>query len=130
DLQLSEGGVMHEGLWSTKLGLRGIPAQAETVLLSRDLELVELTGARYHAQHLSTRGAVELIRNAKRKGLPVTADVSIHHLLLGDDACASYDPHVKLNPPLRSQGDRQALREGLLDGTLDAIVSDHWPQGV
>ncbi|HPD14528.1 MAG TPA: dihydroorotase [Planctomycetota bacterium] len=122
------GGVMHAGLWSVKLGLGGIPAAAEEVMVARDLILAEATaGARLHVTHASTAGTVRLIRDAKARGVPVTADVAIHHLVLTDEAVQSFDTHLKMNPPLRSDADVAALRAALADGTLDCLVSDHAP---
>lgn len=127
DLHLSEGGVMNEGLSSTRAGLKGQPAQAESSMVARDLELVELTGARYHVAHISTAASVQLVRQAKRKGLPVTCEVTPHHLTLTDEACLSYNTDTKVNPPLRTQSDLEILREALADGTIDAIATDHAP---
>jgi dihydroorotase len=149
DDDLVSGGVMNEGAVATMLGLRGWPAVAEDVMLARDLALVRLTGARYHAAHLSTAGAVELIRAAKAEGLPVTAEVTPHHLLLTENWVAGertgplaealaaegvavppgarYDTNTKVNPPLRTAADCEALLRGLLDGTIDAIATDHAP---
>jgi dihydroorotase len=122
-------GVMHEGPTATRLGLKGIPAAAEDVMVVRDLALLELTGGRLHVQHVSTRGAVRAIRDAKRRGLRVTAEVTPHHLALTDEdvGASSYSTDYKMNPPLRSADDVQACREGLADGTLDAIATDHAP---
>jgi len=122
-------GVMHEGATSTRLGLKGIPAAAEDVMVLRDLALLELTGGRLHVQHVSTKGAVRAIRDAKRRGLAVTAEATPHHLALTDEdvAASGYDTDFKMNPPLRSAEDVQAVREGLADGTLDAIATDHAP---
>lgn len=128
DVHLSRGGVMHEGLVSARLGLSGIPETAEVVGVARDLALAELTSARLHLQHVSTAGAVELIRQAKRRGARVTAEASPCHLRLTDDALASYDPMAKLVPPLRPARDRDALIDGLADGTIDAVASDHAPR--
>jgi dihydroorotase len=129
DLRLTGKGVMHEGEWSARLGLAGIPGAAEDVLVARDLLLLEETGGRYHVQHVSSGRTVELIRDAKARGLPVTAEVSPHHLLLTDEAVATseFSTDVKMKPPLRSARDREMLLEGLLDGTLDCIASDHAP---
>ena len=149
DEDLVSGGVMNEGPVATLLGLQGWPAAGEDVMLARDLELVRLTGARYHAAHLSTAGAVRLIREARADGLPVTAEVTPHHLLLTDDWVAGertgpladalagqgqmldagirYDTNTKVNPPLRRVEDCRALLEGLRDGTIDAIATDHAP---
>lgn len=129
DLTLSGEGVMHEGVWSTRLGLPGIPGAAEDVMVARDLILVEETGGRYHVQHLSTARSLELVRRAKEKGLPVTCEVTPHHLLLTDEEVArsGFSTHTKMNPPLRSEADRQALLAGLADGSVDALASDHAP---
>lgn len=129
DLALVGKGVMHEGAASTRLGLKGIPSAAEDVMVVRDLALLELTGGRLHVQHVSTRGAVRAIREAKARGLPVTAEVTPHHLALSDEdlAASGYSTDFKMNPPLRSAEDVAALREGLADGTLDAIATDHAP---
>lgn len=130
DLNLSKGGVMHEGAASARLGLKGIPSAAEDTMVSRDLILAETTGGRYHVAHLSTRRAVEMVRQAKAMGARVTAEVTPHHFTLTDAAVAEYDTNAKMNPPLRSQDDVAALREGLSDGTIDAIASDHAPHHV
>ncbi len=146
DEGLAAGGVMNEGAVATKLGLKGWPAAAEEIMLARDLALVRLTGGRYHAAHISTAGSVELIRRAKAEGLRVSAEVTPHHLLLTDDWVAGqragllgqdgpaqgvpYDTATKVNPPLRTQRDTEALLAGLLDGTIDAIATDHAPHTV
>ena len=127
DLNLARGGVMNEGAASTRAGLRGQPSQAESVMVARDLELVELTGAKYHVAHISTAASVRAVREAKRRGLPVTCEVTPHHLTLTDDACLTYDTSCKCAPPLRSERDREALREALADGTIDCIATDHAP---
>ena len=127
DQYLSAGGVMHEGYWSTVLGLKGIPAAAETVAVARDLNLAELTGARVHIAHVSTAGAVELVRQAKKRGLSVTAETAPHYLVLTDRVVSGYDTSAKVNPPLRSEEDRQGVIEGLRDATIDVIASDHAP---
>jgi dihydroorotase len=127
DLGLSEGGCMHEGLISTRLGLQGVPAAAEEVMVARDLQLAELTGARLHLAHLSTRGSVRMVRDAKARGLRVTAEACPHHFILTDEAVMGYNTDAKMNPPLRTWQDVQALREGLRDGTIDAIATDHAP---
>jgi dihydroorotase len=129
DLGLVGKGVMHEGAASTRLGLTGIPAQAEDVMVLRDIALAELTGGRLHVAHLSTAGSVRAVREAKRRGLRVTAEATPHHLALTDeDVLASrYDTSFKMNPPLRSKGDVAAVRGGLADGTIDAIATDHAP---
>jgi dihydroorotase len=130
DLHLSRGGVMHEGVYSTRLGLKGIPAAAEEAIVSRDLILTEMTNSKYHVAHLSTRGAVELVREAKARGLRVTAEATPHHFILTDAAVADYDTNAKMNPPLRSTDDVAAVVEGIADGTIDAIASDHAPHHV
>jgi dihydroorotase len=129
DPGLAGKGVMHEGATSTRLGLKGIPGAAEDVMVLRDLALLELTGGRLHVQHVSTAGAVRAIRDAKRRGLAVTAEVTPHHLALTDEdvAASGYSTDFKMNPPLRSAVDVEAVRAGLADGTLDAIATDHAP---
>jgi dihydroorotase len=127
DLSLSAGGAMNEGSVATRAGLRGQPATAESTMVARDLELCALTGARYHVAHLSSADSVRLVREAKRRGLPVTCEVTPHHLTLTDDACARYDTHAKCNPPLRASADVEAVREALADGTIDAVATDHAP---
>ncbi|MBI2973732.1 MAG: dihydroorotase [Armatimonadetes bacterium] len=127
DLTLSEGGVMHEGAWSTVLGLRGIPAASEEAVVARDLLLAEVTGARLHVAHVSSAGSVRMIREAKRRGVTVTAEVTPHHLVLTDESVQGFDAAFKMNPPLRTPADVEAVREGLLDGTIDAIATDHAP---
>jgi dihydroorotase len=127
DSALSAGGAMHEGLASTRFGIRPQPAVAESAMLARDLELVALTGGRYHMAHISCAESVRLIREAKQRGLPVTCEVTPHNLMLTDQACAGYDTFFKMNPPLRSSSDQTALREALADGTIDAIATDHAP---
>ncbi|MGY6502296.1 MAG: dihydroorotase [Acidimicrobiales bacterium] len=124
---LSEGTCMHEGEWSTRLGLPGQPSEAEELMVMRDIALSRLTGARIHFQHLSTRGSVELVRAAKAKGLSVTAEATTHHFTLTDACVASYDPVYKVHPPLRTDDDVAAIRAGLADGTIDAIATDHAP---
>ena len=130
DLHLSKGGVMHEGMYSTRLGLKGIPAAAEETMVSRDLILLQMTGSKYHVAHLSTRGAIELVREAKANGLHVTAEVAPHHFTLTDAAVADYDTNAKMNPPLRSAEDVAAVIQGISDGTVDAIASDHAPHHI
>jgi dihydroorotase len=127
DKNLAQGGVMNEGPAATRAGLRGQPPGAESVMVARDLELVQWTGARYHVAHISTAASVRAVREAKRRGLPVTAEVTPHHLTLTDVACCSYDTATKCAPPLRSEADKQALREALADGTIDCIATDHAP---
>lgn len=127
DVELSAGGAINEGYWSTRLGLPGIPAAAEETMVSRDILLAELTGARLHIAHVSTAGSVELIRRAKEKGILVTCEATPHHFTLTDEAVAGYDTNTKVNPPLRTQRDVEAVRQGLADGTIDVIASDHAP---
>lgn len=127
DHHLTEGAQMHEGARSTQLGLRGWPRAAEDVIVARDLVLAETTGARYHVAHISSLGAVRLIREAKSRGLRVSAEVTPHHLLFTDEMLLSYDTYCKVNPPLREDEDRAALREALADGTIDCIATDHAP---
>ena len=124
---LAAAGHMNEGAWSARLGIPGIPAEAEELMVSRDLALARLTGATIHFQHLSTAGAVELVRLAKASGLAVTAEATTHHFTLTDAAVASYDAVFKVNPPLRTDADVAAVRAGLADGTIDAIATDHAP---
>ena len=125
--ELTTGGVMHEGFHSTLLGLRGIPAAAEQIMVARDIALAELTGGRLHLMCISTAGAVELIRRAKSAGINVTADLAPHHLALTDAALRTFDSNCKTDPPLRSEEHIAALIEGLKDGTIDLISSDHQP---
>jgi dihydroorotase len=127
DPALAAGGVMNEGANSFRLGLRGMPAAAEEVMIARDVTLVERTGGRLHVAHVSTAGSVELIRRAKERGLPVTAEVTAHHLSLTDDAVRTYDTNAKMKPPLRAAADVEALIRGLAEGVIDAIASDHAP---
>jgi len=130
DQHLSKGGVMHEGVYSTRLGLKGIPSAAEETILARDLILTEMTGSKYHAAHLSTRQAVEMVREAKARGLRVSAEATPHHFTLTDAAVADYDTNAKMNPPLRSADDVAAVVEGVSDGTIDVIASDYAPRHV
>lgn len=127
DLDLKGDGLMHEGIVSTQLGLPGNPALAEELMVYRDLRLAEFTQARLHIPHVSTAGAVELIRQAKARGQAVTAEVTPHHLCLTDEYLRTFDTNAKVSPPLRTEADRQALIAGLRDGTLDAIATDHAP---
>ncbi|MDH5769010.1 MAG: dihydroorotase [Nitrospirota bacterium] len=127
DLTLSEGGVMNEGLLSVTLGLRGIPAEAEKIVVYRDIMLAELTGGRLHVAHVSTEGSVELIRDAKKRGIHVTAETCPHYFSLTEDAVRDYDTNAKVNPPLRTNRDIEAIKEGLKDGTIDVIATDHAP---
>jgi dihydroorotase len=127
DCGLASGGVMNEGVTALGLGLRGVPAAAEEVMVARDVALAELTGGRLHIAHLSTRGAVDLVRAAKARGVAVTAEATPHHLFLTDEAVGDYDTNAKMAPPLRTRSDVDAVRAGLADGTIDAIASDHAP---
>jgi dihydroorotase len=127
DLDLSRGGVMNEGFESMRLGLRGVPAAAEEVMVYREIALAELTGARVHILHVSTAGSVELIRRGKRRGALVTGEACPHHFTLTDRCLRSFDSNYKMAPPLRTDADVQAILEGLRDGTLDVIASDHAP---
>ncbi len=125
---LAEGGVMNEGELATRMGLAGIPAAAEAIMLERDMRLVELTGGRYHAAHIATAEGVAVIRRAKAKGLAVTCDTAPPYFALNELAVGDYRTFAKLSPPLRAEADRQAVVAGLVDGTIDAIASDHAPQ--
>jgi dihydroorotase len=127
DHELTAGADMHEGAVSVKLGLRGWPRVAEDVIVARDVLLAEYTGARYHVAHVSTEGALRIIREAKSRGIAVTCEVTPHHLLLSDAALLGYDTACKVNPPLREMRDVEALRAALADGTIDAIATDHAP---
>jgi dihydroorotase len=127
DSFLARGGQIHEGYWSTVLGLKGIPAAAEEVIVARDVILAELTGGRLHIAHLSTAGSLELVRQAKERGINVTCEVTPHHLILTDENLQGYDTNFKVNPPLRTAKDIEALRQGLRDGVIDSIASDHAP---
>lgn len=127
DLNLSADGVMNEGFTSTILGLRGIPNASEEVMVSRDITLAELTGAHLHIAHVSTAGAVRLIRDAKKRGVNVTAEATPHHFSLTDKVVLNYDTNAKVNPPIRGENDVEAIKEGLKDGTIDVIATDHAP---
>ena len=127
DASLAAGGLMHEGAVSLRLGLRGIPAEAEEVVVARDIALAQLTGGRLHIGHLSAAGSVRRIRAARAAGIRVTAEASPHHLWLNDEAVGAYETNAKVSPPLRGEADREALLEGLGDGTIDVIASDHAP---
>ncbi|NIP60183.1 MAG: amidohydrolase family protein [Gemmatimonadetes bacterium] len=127
DPTLSRGGSMNEGIVSTRLGITGIPSAAENVMIARDLFLAELTGGRLHIQHVSTRAGVEMIRAAKARGVEVTAEATPHHFTLTDEAVVGYRTEAKVNPPLRTADDVAAVREGVRDGTLDCIATDHAP---
>ncbi len=127
DLHLAEGGCMNEGVVSTELGLPGAPGAAEEIMVARNIALAALTGARVHMAHISTAESVRLVREAKARGLRVTAEVTPHHFSLTEEAVRGFDTHAKMNPPLRTWADVQALKEGLRDGTIDAIATDHAP---
>lgn len=127
DDRIAGGGVMNSGYYSTILGLPGMDGLAEEAMLWRDIQLIKKTEVRYHAQHISTAGSVGLIRQAKKDSLPVTCEVTPHHLLLTDELCSEYDTNYKVNPPLRSQEDLEALKEAIADGLVDAVATDHAP---
>ena len=127
DQNLAQDGLMNEGLVSTRLGLQGSPAIAEEVVVARDLLLAKFTGARLHLCHISTKGAVDLIREAKRDGVRITCETCPHYFYFNDEALESFDANYKVNPPIRSEADRQAIIEGLKDGTIDCIATDHAP---
>jgi dihydroorotase len=127
DKGLARNGVMHEGAVSTRLGLIGIPSASEEVMVARDLKLAALTGGRLHVTHVSAAASVAMIREAKSRGVRVTADVTPHHLALNHEAVSNYDTSKKINPPLRTENDRLALIEGLQDGTIDCVATDHAP---
>lgn len=127
DKNLSRNGVMNEGYFSTILGLPGMPDEAEEVVVYRDISLARMTEEKLHITHTSTKGSVELIRQAKRKKIKISADVTPHHLILTDESVKSFDTNTKMNPPLRSREDVKALRDGLRDGTIDVIATDHAP---
>lgn len=130
DKSLSESGKMHEGLVSTNLGLKGVPNMAEEIFLVRDLELAKYADAPIHFTHISSKGSVDLIRKAKKQGVKVTCDVSVAHLCYTDEQLSTYDVNFKVIPPLRGKSDKKALWEGVLDGTIDCIVTDHRPQNL
>jgi len=127
DLHLAEGGCMNEGMISTELGLPGIPSAAEDVMVARNVALSELTGARLHLAHISTVGSVRMVREAKSRGLKVTAEACPHHFTITEEAVRGYDTCAKMNPPLRTWNDVQAIKDGLRDGTIDVIATDHAP---
>ncbi|HEX9164243.1 MAG TPA: dihydroorotase [Thermoanaerobaculia bacterium] len=127
DAHLNEGGVMHEGYFSTLLGMSGIPAASEETMVARDVILAQMTGGHLHVAHLSTRGAIEAIRAARTKGVKVTCEVTPHHIALTDESVQSFSTNLKMNPPLRSAEHRQAVLEAIADGTVDAIATDHAP---
>ena len=124
---IMSGGVMHDGYWSTILGLRGISSAAEEMMVARDVILARLAGWKIHIQHISARESIELVRNARRKGIMISAEATPHHIALTDECVKDFDTNYKMNPPLRSRDDRQAIIEGLKDGTITVIASDHAP---
>ena len=130
ELALTRGGCMNEGEISTRLGLRGIPAAAESIMVYREIALAELTGARVHISHVSTRQSLALIREAKARGVRITAETAPHYFTLTDRAVLGFDTNAKMNPPLRTEMDRQAIREALREGVLDAIATDHAPHSI
>ena len=130
EMALSKNGSMNEGVISTRLGLRGIPVAAEAIMVYREIALAELTGQRVHIAHVSTGAAAELIRQAKARGVQVTAETTPHYFTLTEEAVGDYNTNAKMNPPLRTEEDRQAIRKGLQDGTFDAIATDHAPHSV
>jgi dihydroorotase len=127
DPSLTKGGAMNEGFTATELGLPGMPPVAEEIMIARDLKLVGYTGGNYHVAHLSTAGSVELIRQAKSQGMKVSCEVTPHHFAITDDAVRTYDTNTKMNPPLRTADDIEAIKHGLRDGTVDVIATDHAP---
>jgi dihydroorotase len=127
DLHLSANGDMHEGLEAVRLGLRGIPSCSEEIMVARDILLAELTGARYHVAHISAKRSVELVAEAKRRGLPVTCEATPHHISLADTDMAPYDSNYKMKPPLRTSSDVGAVIDGIVSGTVDAVATDHAP---
>ena len=129
-LDLTEGGCMYEGMVSTELGLKGMPAEAEDIMVYRDIALLEKTGGRLHVAHISSKNSVDLVRQAKSKGLPVTCEVAPHHFTLTDEAVRGYDTNTKMSPPLRAIEDVEAIKEGLRDGTIDIIATDHAPHDI
>jgi len=130
DHDLSRNGQMHEGYYSTLLGLKPIPAAAEEAIVARDIRLAALTKSRIHLTHISTKGSMEMVKIAKLHHIPVTCDVTPHHLTLSDADCVGYDTNFKVNPPLRSAADVEAMIHGLADGTIDAVASDHAPHAI
>ncbi|MGL5206252.1 MAG: dihydroorotase [Acidaminococcaceae bacterium] len=127
DHELASDGYMHEGVVSARIGVPGIPALAEDVAVARDILVAEYTGAHVHIAHVASKGAIELIRQAKKRGIPVTCEATVHHLTLTDEACVDYNTATRVSPPLRSRDHVEAIREALKDGTVDAIVTDHAP---
>ncbi len=130
DLNLSIGGVMHEGFISTTLGMSGIPSVAEEAVVARDIKLAEFTGAKIHIAHVSTEGSVDLIRQAKRKGIKVSCEATPHHFTLTDEIIRTFETNAKVNPPLRTRKDVDAIKRGLFDGTIDCIATDHAPHSI
>ena len=130
DLELVGSGVMNDGPVATELGLKGIPWVAEDAATAREVMLAEFTGARLHVAHVSTRGSIDIIRQAKQRGINVTCEVAPHHFTLTEEAVRGYNTNAKMNPPLRSAGDREAVRQGIADGTVDAIATDHAPHHI
>ncbi|MEO5367301.1 MAG: dihydroorotase [Magnetococcus sp. WYHC-3] len=127
DHHLSQSGCMNEGVIATRLGLPGIPAASETIMVERDIQLAEITGGRYHVAHISTGAAVKAVRRAQKRGLPVSAEAAPHHFALTEEAVLGYDTHAKMSPPLRTQADREAVLEGLHRGDITVIATDHAP---
>jgi len=130
DANLSDGGVMHEGFVSTELGMCGMPSIAEEVMVARDIKLAEFTEARVHIAHVSTEGSVELIRQAKKRGILITCEATPHHFTLTHEIIRTFDANAKVNPPLRTERDVQAIKRGLKDGTIDCVATDHAPHSV
>jgi dihydroorotase len=127
DRNLTQRGVINEGRISTLLGLRGMPSEAEEIMVARNIILARLTGGRLHIAHLSTRGAMELVRQAKKEGLRITAETAPHYFVLSEEEVVNFDPNTKINPPLRSKEDVKAIRKGLAEGVIDLIATDHAP---
>jgi dihydroorotase len=130
DLDLVASGVMNEGPVSTELGLKGIPWVAEDAATAREIMLAEFTGAHLHVAHVSTKGSIELVRQAKKRGVSVSCEATPHHFTLTDEAVRGYNTNAKMNPPLRSVEDREAVRQGIADGTVDAVATDHAPHHI
>jgi len=130
DKTLAGDGVMHEGYWSTALGMKPIPSSSEYIMVERDLRLAEEAGARLHIAHISAKESVEAVRAAKKRGVKITAEATPHHFTLTDEALKNYDTNLKVNPPLRTEADREAVKKGLQDGTIDVIATDHAPHTV
>jgi dihydroorotase len=126
-MPMTKGGAMNEGFTATRLGIPGMPPVAEDAVLARDIQITKYTGARYHLAHMSTAGATAMMRAAKAEGLNVTCEVTPHHFSLTDEAVSGFDTNTKMNPPLRTKADVEALKRGLKDGTIDAIATDHAP---